>query len=118
MVERGLVYRFLGRDDAAQNNEAISCLTQGLHDMGQARSSEWAAQYTYHLAIAYIQIGSSDKACECAFEILQTALATESARLMEYVRSICERVKERWPTDPRVAELCEALQHRALAHPA
>jgi tetratricopeptide (TPR) repeat protein len=109
-LERGFVYRFLGRDNSTYNNEAIASLSAALNDIGDARSSEWAAEYIYHLAVAYMQAGSPDKACETALEVLRIASATESNRLIERLHGIYARLAKRWPNEPCVKELGEALR--------
>ncbi len=109
-LERGLVYRFLGRDNHAYNNEAIASLNMALDEVGEARSSEWAADYIYHLAVAYMQSGSPDKACEKAAEILPIARATGSRHLIERLRGFYAGLIKRWPNDQSVRELGEALR--------
>ena len=109
-LERGLVYRFLGRDNATYNDEAIASLTAALSDIGEAGSSEWAAEYIYHLAVAYMQAGATGKASETALEVLRIARATESQRLMERLGGIYARLAKRWPDDPDVKELGAALR--------
>ena len=109
-LERGFVYRFLGRDNSTYNNEAIASLTAALNDIGDARSSEWAVEYVYHLAVAYMQAGSPDKVCETALEVLRIASVTGSNRLMERLHGIYVRLAKRWPNEPCVKELGEALR--------
>jgi transcriptional regulator with XRE-family HTH domain len=109
-LERSLVYRYLGRDNASHNDEAIASLTAALADVGEARSSEWVGEYVCHLAVAYVQAGAPDKACETAMEVMGMARATESVRLLERLRVIHARLVQRWPDDPHVIELGEALR--------
>jgi hypothetical protein len=108
-LERSLGYRYLGRDNASHNDEAIASLTAALADVGEARSSEWVGEYVYHLAVAYVQAGAPDKACETVMEVMGIAHATESVRLSERLRAIHARLVQRWPDDPHVIELGEAL---------
>jgi tetratricopeptide (TPR) repeat protein len=110
-LERGLTYRYLGRDNASHNDEAIRSLTAALAGVGESRASEWVGEYVYHLAVAYVQAGAPDKACETAMEVMGIACATESVRLFERLRVIHARLAQRWPDDPPVIELGEAL-HR------
>lgn len=109
-LERGLTYRYLGRDNACHNDEAIASLTAALADMGDARSSEWVGEYVCHLAVAYMQAGAPDKACETAMEVLEIAQVRESLRLCERLGAIYARLHRRWPDDPHVVELGEALR--------
>jgi hypothetical protein len=109
-LERGLVYRFLGRDSSSHNYEAITSLRMALNDIGDARSSEWAADYIYHLAVAYMQAGSPDKACVTASDVLRIANSTESMRLKERCNGIYARLTKGWPSEPCVKEFGEALR--------
>jgi hypothetical protein len=109
-LERGLVYRYLGRDNAAHNEEAITSLAAALEGLGASRSSEWAAEYVYQLAIAYVHADAPDRACATAMEVMETARATESVRLFERVRRIYAQLARRWPNDPAISELDEALR--------
>jgi tetratricopeptide (TPR) repeat protein len=108
-LELGLSYRYLGRQDDAYNDEAIAALTSALEDLGENRSSEWVGEYVYHLAVAYMQAGAPDQACETLMDLIAIAGAAESARLSERVRGLYGRLLRRWPDDPHVIELGEAL---------
>jgi transcriptional regulator with XRE-family HTH domain len=108
-LERGLTYRYLGRDDAPHNDEAIASLTAALADVGEDRSSEWVGDYVYHLAVAYLQAGAPDKACETAMEVRGIARAAKSVNLVKRLRALHVRLVQRWPEDPHVLELGEAL---------
>jgi transcriptional regulator with XRE-family HTH domain len=108
-LERGLVYRFLGRNNPRHNEEAIGTFRSALDGLGDARASEWAADYMCHLAVAYMQAGAPDKACETASEVLQVALATKSTPLIGRLRAAHARLTRQWPSHPCVVELGEAL---------
>lgn len=109
-LERGIFYRFLGRDNAAYNDEAISSLTSALDALGEARKSDWAAEYIYHLAYSYMQAGAPDAASKTSLEVLQVASTTESFRLTKRIRGIHARLEKRWPGNTDVTELGMALR--------
>ena len=109
-LERGLAHRYLGRHEASHNDEAIVSLSAALTDLGEARSSEWVGEYLYHLAVAYLQAGAPDRACETAMEVMETAQAVGSARLADRLRVLHARLVQRWPDHPLVTELGEALR--------
>jgi hypothetical protein len=109
VLERGWVHRHLGRSDPAHNERAIASLTAGLGGLGTSRDSEWAAEYTCHLAVAYFQAGAPDLACAAAAEAAAVAHATGSVRLRAIVRRLHARLAERWPNHPAVADLAEIL---------
>ena len=109
-LERAFVYRYLGREDAALNVESIASFTAALDDLGSERSSEWAAEYSYHLALAYVQAGAPDKAHETAMEVLGAARSLASERLLARACQIHARLAARWPYDSCVTDLEEALQ--------
>jgi tetratricopeptide (TPR) repeat protein len=116
LLERGWAYRYLGRDDAGPNDRAIDLLTAGLDGLGEERRSEWAAEYVYHLAVAYAQEGAPDRACAAAAEAADVARATDSARMSSQLRCLHARLTEKWPTHPAVADFGEALlSHRKNA---
>lgn len=109
-LEHALVYRYLGRDDAAANDEAITSFTAALGVLGNERSSEWAAEYIYHLALAYIQAGAPDKACETAMEVFRIARSTGSERLVKRTCHIHACLARRWPDDANMVQLGEVLR--------
>ena len=113
-AERGLVYRYLGRDSRAHNELAVTTLNSALEDMGEARSAEWAGEYIYHLAAAYMRAGSPDMAVRSAMEILEIARSKESELLLERICRLYGRLTERWPSEPSVIELGQALTRGAL----
>lgn len=110
LLERGWAYRHLGRDGADCNDEAIRLLTAGLDGLDEAsRRSEWAAEYICQLVSAYAQAGAPDLACAAAMEIAGT-VPTESVRMSRQLRRLHAALVERWPNDPAVVELGDALR--------
>jgi hypothetical protein len=111
-VERGLVYRYLGRDDPAHNERAIASFTAGLDGLGESRHSEWGAEFVCHLAAAYIQAGAPDLAGAAGIEAATVAQATDSTRLSGKLQRLHASLAERWPSHPTLAHLSEIL-HRS-----
>ena len=109
-LERGWVYRLLGRDDERLNAEAIAHLSAGLAGLGDARQSEWAAEYIYHLAFALFQAGEAGQACASADEATAIARRTGSARLLARLRGLQRHMRARWPRDADVAALGDRLR--------
>jgi hypothetical protein len=108
-LERGWVARYLGRDDPAWNDEAITCLTRGLDGLGDARGSEWAAEFLCHLAAAYLQAGSPDLAGDAGTEAAAIAGATGADRLLPRLRRLCTDLQTRWPNSPATTKLAQTL---------
>jgi transcriptional regulator with XRE-family HTH domain len=109
-LEQGLAYRFLGRDIPAFNEKAITSLTSALNEMDDGGSSEWAAEYMHHLAIAYMQADAPENACRTSRDILRIARFTESERLVKRLNGLHARFADRWPKESNVAELGELLR--------
>lgn len=110
LLERGWVYRLLGRDDERLNAEAIRHLSAGLAGLGDARESAWAAEYLYHLAFALFQAGEAGQACETAGQAAAIAHRTGSHRLLARLGGLHLRMLRRWPKRPEVIELGERLR--------
>lgn len=109
-LERGWVYRLLGRGNERLNTEAIAHLSTGLAELGDGARSAWAAEYIYHLAFSLFQAGEAGQACSTAGEAAVIARRTESDRLLARLRGLHRRMRDRWPKHPEVAELGERLR--------
>ena len=111
VLERGWAYLYLGRHDRAANDQAIRFLKEGLAGLDEGtRSSEWAAEHRRHLVSAYYQAGAPDRAAAEAMEVAQVARSAGSASLLGALRRQHARLAARWPADPDVALLGEALR--------
>jgi hypothetical protein len=109
-LERGWAYLYLGRRDPAANDQAIRHLTEGLAGLDEgSRRSEWAAEHRRHLVSAYAQAGAPDRAAAEALEVVRVARSATSASLLAEVSRQHARLAARWPDDPDVAMLGEAL---------
>lgn len=110
-MEHGLTYRILGRIDPSRNDEAIRLLTAGLRDLpDDVRSSDWAGDFIYQLAVAYTQAHEPEAAAAEAAEAAALARRTASDTLLTQVRRLHVQLVERWPNHPTVAELGDALR--------
>ncbi|HEY4853815.1 MAG TPA: helix-turn-helix transcriptional regulator [Streptosporangiaceae bacterium] len=110
-LERGWAYLYLSRRDPAANDQAIRYLTEGLAGLDEGtRRSEWAAEHRRHLVNAYAQAGAPDRAAAEAMEVVRVARSAGSASLLGAVRRQHARLAARWPDDPDVALLGEALR--------
>ncbi|MGH3342460.1 MAG: hypothetical protein ACRDPK_06160 [Carbonactinosporaceae bacterium] len=111
LMERGWAYRYLGRDDPRHNEEAIRMLAAGLGGLDEtARRSEWAADYVCHLALAYVQAGAPDRACDVAAEAASTAHDIGSTQLRSRLHRLHARLTTRWPSHPGVSDLAESIR--------
>ncbi|TYK49572.1 helix-turn-helix domain-containing protein [Actinomadura decatromicini] len=82
VLEHGLAYRILGRTDPAYNAVAIEHLKAGLDGLpANMRASEWAGDFVYQLAMAYLQIGEAGEAERVAADLETIATRTGSDRL-------------------------------------
>lgn len=109
-MDRGLVYRYLGAHDPRFNGEAIRIFAEGIAALGDDRRSEWGSDYVLQLAYAYAQADAPDDSARAAREVAETARATASRRLADAVTGLHDDLAARWPNEPAVAELADALR--------
>lgn len=110
-LQRGLAYRYLGRDDSARNQQAIELLAAGLDGLDDGeRYSEWAAEHMYELAMTHAQASDPEQACAVADKAVSLAHATRSQLVHEQLSSLHARLVRSWPKVPAVAELGERLR--------
>jgi len=109
-LQEGLAHRYLARADPARARRAAEDLGAGLAGLpGDQRHAEWAAEYVYHLAVAHIHTAEPEQACASTLDAVAIARATGSRRVMNQVRSLHDRVAERWPRLTAVTELTNQL---------
>lgn len=109
-LQHGLTYRYLGRDDRKRNGQAIECLRAGLAGLpDDQRGAEWAGEFVYHLAVAYVQGGEPEQACAVATDAAVIVENTRAVRLRSQLEHLHARLVESWPTLPAVVELGERL---------
>jgi tetratricopeptide (TPR) repeat protein len=107
ILQRGLAYRLAG--DYAKANEL---LTAGLSAIpSDMRKADWvASRYLLQLAVNHAKSGDVDAACALAQEINIIARQTYSESLRAAVTSFHKRLSQKWPDNPHVAELGEAIR--------
>ncbi|MDT3442784.1 MULTISPECIES: helix-turn-helix transcriptional regulator [unclassified Pseudofrankia] len=111
-LQEGLAHRYLARVDPRRARQAAGDLSAGLAGLPEEmRRAEWAAEYVYHLAVAHIHTDEAEQACADTLDAAAIARATGSRRVMNQVRSLHDRVAERWPTLAAVTELTDQLHH-------
>jgi hypothetical protein len=90
---RGLVHRYLGRTNPAENERAIDALKAGRAvQPADMRESDWAGQFIFHTAVAYAQAGDVAAAQEALEEARRIAIATGSSRLGGQVAKLAHRL--------------------------
>ncbi|NVI91163.1 helix-turn-helix transcriptional regulator [Actinomadura sp. BRA 177] len=90
-LEHGLTYRILGHTDPAYNDASIEHLTAGLGSLPpDMRSSEWAGDFVYQLALAHRQAGDSREAERTTRELEEIASRIDSARLARLLSALRE----------------------------
>jgi tetratricopeptide (TPR) repeat protein len=82
-LHAGQAWRYLGRSNPAYNQRAIDALTAGLAALpADMRGSEWAGDFVYQLARAYLQAGEREQAAAMADELTAMAERIGSKRLV------------------------------------
>jgi transcriptional regulator with XRE-family HTH domain len=115
-LQRGLAYRYLGRDDPARNARAIETLTRGLAELpAEIRRAEWVTDYLHQLVLAHAQAGEPEQACAAAGKAASIALDTHSVRVPAQLRRLHARLAAAYPDVQAVDELGELL-HSTNGH--
>jgi predicted nucleic acid-binding protein len=110
-LETGLTYVYLGRDDPRQNGRAVESFSAGRAALpAEMRGAEWAGEYVSHQATAHLQAGDAEATIAAVAEAADIAVATSSEALLAKLRGIQEQMTAKWPDDPAVAELLDALR--------
>jgi tetratricopeptide (TPR) repeat protein len=119
-MQRGLAYRFLGRDAEAGGDQesarrwygrATELFEAGLSAMpAEVRNAEWVGSYLYQLAATHAAAGDVVEACARAREAAVIARQTTSSRLDGDLRRLAARLSERWPNHPAVTEVLDVLR--------
>jgi len=91
-------------------DQAAAALCEGYEALpDEEKLSDWAGGYLAALATVYEQAGDVDQACAVALDVVGIARRTGSARLLGMLRRLQAGLAARWPDDPRVAGLADAL---------
>jgi transcriptional regulator with XRE-family HTH domain len=107
--ERGVALGYLAHIDRYRA-QAFDALTAGYQSLGADLSgSEWGAMYLLHRAAVHVRGGDVGEACADAMQAIPVARQTNSASLAGMLAQLHAGLSARYPRDPRVAELAEAL---------
>jgi transcriptional regulator with XRE-family HTH domain len=74
------------------------------------KSSAWAARNLAYLADVHVRAGDAGQASAAARQCADIARLTGSVRLRTMLTGLHAGMASRWPDDPRVADLAEALR--------
>jgi transcriptional regulator with XRE-family HTH domain len=107
--QRGVVLGYLADSDR-RRADAIKALTTGYTGLRpDAASSEWGTDYIVHRAAIHARGGDVGQAVADAMQAVPVARRTRSASLQGMLTQLHTGLAGRWPDDPRVAELADAL---------
>jgi transcriptional regulator with XRE-family HTH domain len=107
--ERGVTLGYLAHIDRYRV-QALDSLTAGYAGLGDAASSEWAVDYVLRRAAIHVRGGDVEAACADAVQVVPVARQTDSANLLGMLAQLHTGMAARWPDDPRVADLADALR--------
>jgi len=92
-------------------DQAAAALCEGYATLpDDEKLSDWAGGYLAALAVVYEHAGDVDQACAVTLDAACIARRTGSVRLLGMLRRVGAGLAARWPDDPRVAELADALR--------
>ena len=107
---RGAVFGLLA-DEPRYRARAIAALETGYAGLpSDQRSSAWTAPTLARLAGVHVRAGDVEEASAVALQCADIAQLTGSVRLCGMLTDLHAGMAARWPGDPRVAELAEALR--------
>jgi transcriptional regulator with XRE-family HTH domain len=91
-------------------DQAVEALTAGYAGLGaDVRGSEWTADVLLHRAAIHARGGDVAQACADAVQVVPVRRQTNSVSLRDLLAQLHAGLAVRWPDDPRVTELAEAL---------
>jgi plasmid maintenance system antidote protein VapI len=107
---RGITLGYLAHIDRYRA-QAVEALTAGYTGLSEdMRRSEWASDLVLHRATVHVRGGDVEAACADALQVVPVARQTDSASLHGMLTQLHAGMAARWPDDPRVADLAEALR--------
>jgi hypothetical protein len=107
--ERGVALGYFAHD-GRYRTQALAALTAGYAGLGaDLARSEWTIDYLVHRAAVHMRGGDIDAACADAMRVVPVARRTGSASLTGMLAQLHAGLSVRYPDDPRVAELADAL---------
>jgi hypothetical protein len=109
--ERGVTLGYLGAGSDRHRAQAVEELTAGYAgfsaDVGRA---EWAVDYILRRAAIHARGYDAEQACADALQVVPIWRQTNSASLGEMLAQLHAGLAARWPNDPRITELADALR--------
>jgi transcriptional regulator with XRE-family HTH domain len=109
-AQHGLVLAALA-DQPRYQALAADALQAGYDGLaGSEQGSDWGGGFLVHLAAVHARSSDVDRACAVALKAAGIARETGSATLAGMLRRLQARLAARWPDEPRVAELADALR--------
>lgn len=108
-AECGLVHLHLSFHDRTHAGQAVASLTEGIAGFVDAKDSDWAAEWRYHLALAHMQNDDHTEACAVAGDALETAHKTGFDRLIIALQKLHQRMIDKFTGLPDVAEFGQIL---------
>jgi hypothetical protein len=110
LCEQGKIFGWLTAK-VGYRERAVTALQTGYAALpDDQKSSGWASRYLAHLADVHARAGDLGQAYAVALPVAEIARHTGSVRLAVTLAQVHARLAARWPNDPRVAELDEALR--------
>lgn len=108
--QRGLVLGYLA-DSERRRADAIDALAAGFAGLGpDAAGSEWGSDYLVHRAGVHARGGDVGQAVADAMPAVAVARRMRSASLRGFLVQLHAGLAARWPDDPRVVELGDAMR--------
>jgi transcriptional regulator with XRE-family HTH domain len=107
--EEGIVYGHLA-DDPRYYRRAVTLLETGYQGRRTAEKPTWGAGSLVHLAAVHARSGDVAQACAVARQASRAVGLAGSMRLAGRLTLLRDEMAARWPGDPRVTELAEALR--------
>jgi transcriptional regulator with XRE-family HTH domain len=107
---RGAVFGLLA-DEPRYRERAVAALEGGYAGLpSDQRLSAWTAPTLARLAGVHVRAGDVEEASAVALQCADIARLTGSVRLRGMLTDLHAGMAARWPGDPRVAELAEAIR--------
>jgi transcriptional regulator with XRE-family HTH domain len=107
---RGAAFGLLA-DEPRYRERAVAALEAGYAGLpDDQRSSAWTAPTLARLAAVHVRAGDAGEASAVALQCADIARMTGSVRLLGMLTGLHAVMAARWPGDPHVAELADALR--------
>jgi hypothetical protein len=109
-LQRGIVLGYFA-SQPRYHDLALAALEAGYAGLPpDEQQSEWGAGYLVHIAAIHERAGDVAQACAVALTAAGAARQTGSPRLLGMLAPLRARLAARWPADPDVAALRDALR--------